>query len=150
MYPHTVNTYRIHNLYYTFCSFILGLYFSALWCPPCRMFTPKLKTFYHRGTEKGRQFEVVFVSSDSDQEAFDEYFQEMPWAALSYESREIRVRVGVITYISSLPTNTRSQTKVKKCDTVADLTYQWWKCNYICRYQTMVISKWYIFMCLQC
>merc|ERR1712203_654164 len=30
---------------------------------------------------------VVFVSSDRDQEAFDEYYKEMPWLALPYENR---------------------------------------------------------------
>lgn len=84
--------------FHTYFFYMAGLYFSALWCPPCRMFTPKLKNYYNRLAEKGNLFEVVFVSSDSDQEAFDEYFQEMPWAALSYECRELRVSVKISLY----------------------------------------------------
>jgi nucleoredoxin len=28
--------------------------------------------------------EIVFVSCDEDQDAFDEYFKEMPWKALPF------------------------------------------------------------------
>ena len=40
---------------------IVGIYFSAQWCPPCRHFTPSLVEF--RDQNK-KDFEVVFVSSD--------------------------------------------------------------------------------------
>ncbi|GMN41605.1 hypothetical protein TIFTF001_010834 [Ficus carica] len=60
------------------------LYFSAHWCPPCRGFTPKLVKTYHEIKAKDNEFEVIFISSDSDQASFDEYFAEMPWLALPY------------------------------------------------------------------
>lgn len=40
---------------------IIGLYFSAEWCPPCRAFTPELVNFRNQNKDN---FEVVFVSSD--------------------------------------------------------------------------------------
>lgn len=64
----------------------IGIYFSAHWCPPCRGFTPKLAEFYKSGLKD--KMEIFFVSSDKDQNAFDEYFAEMPWRALPYEKRE--------------------------------------------------------------
>ena len=72
---------------------VLGLYFSAHWCPPCRAFTPELAEWYNnikRGTN-GSKFEIVFVSCDSDEESFSEYFAEMPWHALSFSDREREV-----------------------------------------------------------
>lgn len=68
----------------------IGLYFSAYWCPPCHGFTPKLKNFYTKLLENGKSFEVVFISSDSDEDAFNDYFEQMPWAALAYEQRELK------------------------------------------------------------
>jgi nucleoredoxin len=62
----------------------LGIYFSAHWCPPCRGFTPKLVDTYKKARAAGNDFEVVFVSSDKDQAAFDEYFAEMPWLAIPH------------------------------------------------------------------
>jgi len=65
----------------------VALYFSAHWCPPCRGFTPQLAKWYKDGLkEKG--LEIVFVSSDRDEAAFKEYFEEMPWRALPYSDRE--------------------------------------------------------------
>ncbi|GBG30268.1 Nucleoredoxin [Hondaea fermentalgiana] len=63
------------------------LYFSAHWCPPCRHFTPKFIELYKKLKAEGKPWEVIFVSSDRDAEAFKGYFSEMPWLALPYEDR---------------------------------------------------------------
>ena len=72
---------------------VIGLYFSAHWCPPCRGFTPNLGKFYEnvKGSSNGDKFDIVFVSSDRDQEAFTEYLNDMPWWALPFERREQKV-----------------------------------------------------------
>lgn len=60
------------------------LYFSAHWCPPCRAFLPKLIKAYHDIKAKDSTFEVIFLSSDHDQSAFDEFFSTMPWLAIPF------------------------------------------------------------------
>jgi len=60
---------------------VVGLYFSAHWCPPCRGFTPKLAEFYKKMKDR---LEIVFVSSDNDEQQWAEYFGEMPWLALPF------------------------------------------------------------------
>jgi nucleoredoxin len=64
-----------------------ALYFSAHWCPPCRMFTPKLVEWYKDFKAKHPNFELVFVSSDRDQAAMEEYIKEdnMPWPAVKFD-----------------------------------------------------------------
>merc|ERR1712216_233195 len=63
---------------------VVGLYFSAHWCPPCRGFTPRLVEAYKKFQAKGLPFEIIFVSSDQDERQFNEYFGEMPWLALPF------------------------------------------------------------------
>merc|ERR1712146_307505 len=63
---------------------LIGLYFSAHWCGPCRAFTPKLVTFAEMLQEEGISFPIIFGSSDHDQAAFDEYFSSMPWYAFKH------------------------------------------------------------------
>ena len=63
---------------------LIGVYFSAHWCPPCRNFTPKLVEFYNKANEKEKVFEVIFVTSDRDETSFKEYFEKMPWLALDF------------------------------------------------------------------
>jgi len=66
---------------------VVGLYFSAHWCPPCRRFTPQLGTFYD-GIKAQKSFEVNFVSSDRDAAQFSEYYAEQAgWAALPFKDR---------------------------------------------------------------
>ena len=50
---------------------VVGIYFSAHWCPPCRSFTPELAKTYSLLTEtQQKNFEIVFVSSDNDESGF--------------------------------------------------------------------------------
>jgi len=65
----------------------VALYFSAHWCPPCRGFTPKLAEWYRKDLA-GKGLEIVFVSSDKDEAAFNEYYGEQPWLALPFNDRE--------------------------------------------------------------
>jgi len=62
----------------------VALYFSAHWCPPCRGFTPELIKVYNELKERGEAFEIVFISSDQDQDAFEDYYKSMPWLALPF------------------------------------------------------------------
>ncbi len=70
----------------------VAIYFSAHWCPPCRGFTPDLAEFY-TNRNKELNLEIIFVSSDRDQESFDEYYAEMPWLALKFNSRDLKVNL---------------------------------------------------------
>jgi len=64
-----------------------ALYFSAHWCPPCRMFTPKLVEWYNDFKTKHPDFELVFVSSDRDEAAMKEYIDgdKMPWPYVEFD-----------------------------------------------------------------
>ena len=64
---------------------VIGLYFSASWCGPCRAFTPSLVKLRDR---KDDEFEVVFVSSDRSAEDQREYMKDydMGWPAIPYDS----------------------------------------------------------------
>mmetsp|Transcript_55402 Transcript_55402/g.140437 ORF Transcript_55402/g.140437 Transcript_55402/m.140437 type:complete len:191 (+) Transcript_55402:78-650(+) len=53
---------------------VVGLYFSAHWCPPCRGFTPALKKFYEEVKASGGDFEILFVSSDKSEAEGKDYF----------------------------------------------------------------------------
>jgi len=79
----------------------IGLYFSAHWCPPCRGFTPKLVEFYNSGLKE--KMEIVFVSSDRDENAFKEYFGEMPWQALPYEKRKEKEELSDAFGVQGIP-----------------------------------------------
>jgi len=82
---------------------VVALYFSAHWCPPCRGFTPKLAEWYKKDL-KSKGMEVVFVSSDRDEDAFKEYFAEQPWLALPYADREAKERLSKKFKVQGIPT----------------------------------------------
>ena len=85
---------------------VVGIYFSAHWCPPCRSFTPVLAQCYEAVKEvhgEG-QFEVVFVSSDRSKKDFEQYLATMPWLSLKYADESARKSLAKHFNVSSLPT----------------------------------------------
>jgi len=79
------------------------IYFSAHWCPPCRGFTPKLAQAYDNYKKAGKKLEIVFVSSDKSQEAFDEYFADMPWLALPFSERDAKAKLSKKYKVNGIP-----------------------------------------------
>lgn len=83
---------------------IVLIYFSAHWCGPCRGFTPELSSFYGMMESKGTAFEIVFVSSDRDEKGFNEYYGEMPWAALPFSERSRKQKLSSQFKVQGIPT----------------------------------------------
>ena len=67
---------------------LIGVYFSAGWCPPCRPFTSKLTQLDEKWNngETGRKIQMIYVAEEENEQDFQEYFQKMknflsfPWA----------------------------------------------------------------------
>ncbi|KAI6184729.1 Antioxidant, AhpC/TSA family [Aphelenchoides bicaudatus] len=55
---------------------VVALYFSAHWCPPCRLFTPELAKFYAELNKDNNEFEIVFVSFDQSDDQAISYIKE--------------------------------------------------------------------------
>ncbi|KAF4320741.1 hypothetical protein BBO99_00007981 [Phytophthora kernoviae] len=66
---------------------VVGFYFSASWCPPCRQFTPFLSAVYDDMVEEHPEFELIFVSSDRDPSQYEKYYEDMPFLALPFDAR---------------------------------------------------------------
>lgn len=71
---------------------VIGIYFSAHWCPPCRQFTPLLVKAAEDLKAENKPFEVVFVSRDRNQEAMSGYMKDskMPWLAIPFGDAKIQ------------------------------------------------------------
>lgn len=81
---------------------IVGIYFSASWCGPCRRFTPTFVEAYNELYAKG-DFEAVFASSDKDEESFKEYFAKMPWLAIPFSDSTTRRRLNDLFKVNGIP-----------------------------------------------
>lgn len=53
--------------------------------------------------EKGKNFEIVFVSSDRDNGSFAEYFSEMPWLALPFADRDRKQKLSQQFRVTGIP-----------------------------------------------
>ncbi|XP_019856658.1 PREDICTED: EH domain-binding protein 1-like protein 1 isoform X2 [Amphimedon queenslandica] len=65
---------------------VIGLYFSAQWCPPCRRFLPKLLEFYTSLKKNNKSFEMIYISNDNSRTEMIQYMaeQQMPWVAIPH------------------------------------------------------------------
>lgn len=83
---------------------IIGLYFSGHYCPPCRKFTPLLAEAYEEINNNRSNLEIIFISSDKENESFINYYKEMPWLALPYEKRNLKNQLCNQFNIKTIPT----------------------------------------------
>ncbi|CAM9377780.1 unnamed protein product [Ectocarpus sp. 4 AP-2014] len=115
----------------------LALYFSAHWCPPCRAFTPRLVQTYKDLKKRAGSDDVefIFVSSDKDQSQFDDYFKDMPWAAIPFgdvnRRRALATRLGVrgIPTLTTIDRDGVVINQTAKEAAIADakgLEFPWW------------------------
>merc|ERR1712039_345135 len=81
---------------------VLGLYFSAHWCPPCRGFTPKLAEWYSKSLKKAG-LEIVFVSSDRSEADFESYYKDQPWLALDYSCSKEKDQLSKLFGVQGIP-----------------------------------------------
>jgi nucleoredoxin len=78
--PQSFDTAKLEGVkYYAF-------YYSASWCPPCRTFTPDLVSFYRSFKPFHREFELIFVDLDHNQDDMLNYMRSdsMRWPAVWY------------------------------------------------------------------
>ncbi|MCZ7648376.1 MAG: thioredoxin-like domain-containing protein [Planctomycetota bacterium] len=68
----------------TYGGKLVGVYFSAHWCPPCRAFTPELVKFRDA---HAAEFEVLFVSADHSAGEQKEYMDStgMKWPVAKFK-----------------------------------------------------------------
>jgi thiol-disulfide isomerase/thioredoxin len=84
---------------------VLAIYFGGEWCPHCVTFKPIVDRAYAALRQAyGPKFEIVYVSSDQDQGAFDHYFGQMDWLALPFTSTELKKKLDERFNVSGVPT----------------------------------------------
>ncbi len=66
------------------------VYFSAHWCPPCKVFTPKLVQYYNNKQLNDKGIQVILVSQDYTERDMRQYMlgAGMPWPALAFEWKD--------------------------------------------------------------
>ena len=83
-------------------SKLVGIYFSAHWCPPCQHFTPTLANFYKEVNSKETLMEIIFANFDKEKSKFDEYRSQMPWIAIPYGDKRLAALASKF-HISGIP-----------------------------------------------
>lgn len=82
---------------------IVGLYFCLNSYGSCRSFTLKLVDMYKKLKERGESFEVVLVSLDDDESAFQQGFSGMPWLAIPFKDKSCE-RLARYFELETIPT----------------------------------------------
>jgi thiol-disulfide isomerase/thioredoxin len=83
---------------------VVGIYFSAHWCPPCRAFTPQLAQIYTETKAAGHPFEIIFASGDRDEKSFNSYLSTMPWLAIPYAEKKTAGMLRSAFQVAGIPT----------------------------------------------
>ncbi|KXS15397.1 thioredoxin-like protein [Gonapodya prolifera JEL478] len=80
---------------------VVGLYFSAQWCPPCRAFSPVLSEFLKNHKE---EFAVVYVSADNTKEQMMDNVRGKGYWVVPFEEALLRQSLSSTHKITGIPT----------------------------------------------
>ena len=89
-----------------FDATIIGIYFSAGWASPCRIFSKDLINLYHSMNEGEKFFEVIQVPFDRSEEEFKKSIENLPWKFLSFNNpkiQELKEKYNVTTVPKFVP-----------------------------------------------
>jgi len=83
---------------------VIGLFFSADWCEPCQTFMQTLPKAYTKLTKEDNQsFEIVFISSDENEDGFQKCLKTMPWLALPFADRFKKGKLSRMYGVNGIP-----------------------------------------------
>ncbi|KAL2468208.1 putative nucleoredoxin 1 [Forsythia ovata] len=99
---------------------VIGILFSANWYPPCQEFTRLLANTYEQLKHSDPGFEIVFVSSDEDLDAFNNYRACMPWLAIPFSDLETKRALNRRFDIECIPCLIILQPNKKEGTTIRD------------------------------
>lgn len=81
----------------------IAIYFSAHWCPPCRGFTPSLCEWYKKYSKELGNFEMIFNSWDRDEDSFNSYYKDMPFATRQWKDKSVKEDLDKLFEVSGIP-----------------------------------------------
>ncbi|ORY00680.1 thioredoxin-like protein [Basidiobolus meristosporus CBS 931.73] len=79
---------------------LVGLYFSASWCPPCKAFSPVLTQFAEDNKE---EFVVVHVNLDKTKEDMMDFIQGKNWLSVPFEDEKVKKALGTQLKVYTIP-----------------------------------------------
>ena len=62
-----------------------------------------LHKFFKSSNKNEKQVEIIYISSDLDEEGFDSSIKKMPWKAIPYTNNIIRTRLIEFAQVTEIP-----------------------------------------------
>lgn len=82
----------------------LLIFAGGHWCEPCRTFSKNLSEAYIRLKQRRNDFELLYLSSDLDEDSFLAFYSTLPFGAIPYEHRDAKMAIANKYSISHIPT----------------------------------------------
>eukprot|EP01084_Bolivina_argentea_P275619 470078_1 len=84
---------------------MIGFYFSAIWCPPSKAFTPKLKQLYDIANKEKKKLQIIFISSDQSEDEMMNYFQKFhgDYLAIDFNDKARKELLGKVFQCTYIP-----------------------------------------------
>ena len=83
---------------------IIGLFFSAQYCPPCLKMMDIVKDFYQEYNKSKKELEIVLVGCDKNEKEYINHVKSMPWLwSIPFDDQETIARLEDIAQAETIP-----------------------------------------------